>query len=59
MNEIDIKRLLDQIFSFNSVPSFKAPVIVFDSKDDKTIYPSGLMESKDAERYADYWMSNQ
>ena len=55
----DIKQLLNQIFSSKSVPTFEAPVIVFESIDDKTIYPSGLLEAKDAESYADWWMDNQ
>ena len=55
----DIEELLNQIFSSKSVPTFKAPVIVFESKDDNTIYPSGLIETKDAEKYADWWMENQ
>ena len=55
----DIEELLNQIFSSKSVPTFKAPVIVFDSIDDKTIYPSGLLEAKDAEKYASWWMDNQ
>lgn len=59
MNEIDIEQLLNKIFSSKSVPTFKAPVIVFESIDDKTIYPSGLLEAKDAEKYADWWMENQ
>jgi len=59
MNEIDIEELLNQIFSSKSVPTFKAPVIIFDSRDDKTIYPSGLLEAKDAEKYADWWSENQ
>ncbi len=59
MNEIDIEILLDQIFSSNSVPTLKAPIIIFDSRDNKTIYPSELIEAKDAESYANWWMENQ
>ena len=55
----NIEQLLNQIFSSKSAPTFKAPVIVFDSTDDKTIYPSELLEAKDAEKYADWWMENQ
>ena len=55
----DIEELLNQIFSSKSVPTFKAPVIVFKSIDNKTIYPSRLLEAKDAEKYADWWMENQ
>ena len=55
----DIEELLKNIFSSKSVPTFKAPVIVFESIDDKTIYPSGLLEAKDAESYANWWMENQ
>ena len=55
----NIEELLKNIFSSKSVPTFKAPVIVFDSIDDKTIYPSGLLEAKDAESYALWWMDNQ
>ena len=55
----DIEELLNHIFSSKSVPTFKAPVIVFESIDDKTIYPSGLLEAKDAEAYASCWMENQ
>lgn len=55
----DIEELLNKIFSSKSVQTFKAPVIVFESIDDKTIYPSGLLETKDAESYADWWMDNQ
>lgn len=55
---IDIEELLNHIFSSKSVPTFKAPVIVFDSNN-KTIYPSVLIEAKDAEKYADWWMDNQ
>lgn len=55
----DIEELLNHIFSSKSVPTFKAPVIVFDSRDNKTIYPSGLIEAKDTEKYADWWMDNQ
>ncbi len=59
MNEIDIEQLFNQIFIPKSVTTFKAPVIVFDSRDNNTIYPSGLIEAKDAEKYADWWMENQ
>ena len=55
----NIEELLNQIFSSKSVPTFKAPVIVFDSRDNNTIYPSGLIEAKDAEKYASWWMENQ
>lgn len=55
----DIEELLNHIFSSKSVPTFKAPVIVFDSRDNKTIYPSELIEAKDAEKYASWWMENQ
>ena len=55
----NIEELLNHIFSSKSVPTFKEPVIVFDSIDDKTIYPSGLLEAKDAEKYANSWMENQ
>ena len=55
----NIEELLNQIFSSKSVPTFKAPVIVFESIDDKTIYPSGLLEAEDAESYASWWMENQ
>lgn len=55
----NIEELLNQIFSPKSVTTFKAPVIIFDSRDDKTIYPSGLLEAKDAEAYASLWMENQ
>ena len=55
----DIERLLNQIFSSKSNQTFKAPVIVFDSRDDKTIYQSGLLEAKDAEKYASWWIENQ
>ena len=55
----NIEELLNQIFSSKSVPTFKAPVIVFESIDDKTIYPLGLLEAKDAESYASWWMENQ
>ena len=55
----DIEELLNHIFSSKSVPTFKAPVIVFESIDDKTIYPSGLLEAKDAESYPSWWMDNQ
>ena len=55
----NIEELLKHIFAQKSVPAFKAPVIVFESRDDKTIYPSGLLEAKDAEKYADWWMDNQ
>jgi len=59
MNEIDIEELFNHIFSSKSVPTFKAPVIIFDSRDNNTIYPSGLLEAKDAEAYANWWMDNQ
>ncbi len=55
----DIEQLLNKIFSSKSVQTFKAPVIVFDSRDNNTIYPSGLLEAKDAEKYANWWMENQ
>ena len=55
----NIEELLKNIFSSKSVPTLKEPVIVFESIDDKTIYPSGLIEAKDAEKYADWWMDNQ
>ncbi len=55
----DIEELLNKIFSSKSVPTFKAPVIVFDSRDNNTIYPSELLEAKDAEAYASWWMENQ
>ena len=55
----NIEQLLNQIFSSKSVPTFKAPVIVFDSRDNNTIYPSELLEAKDAEAYASWWMENQ
>ena len=55
----NIEELLKNIFSSKSVPTFKAPVIVFDSRDNNTIYPSELLEAKDAESYASWWMENQ
>ena len=55
----DIEQLLNKIFISTPNPTFKAPVIVFESIDNKTIYPSGLLEAKDAEKYADWWMENQ
>ncbi len=55
----DIEQLLNKIFSSTPNPTFKAPVIVFDSRDNNTIYPSGLLEAKDAEAYASWWMENQ
>ena len=55
----NIEELLNHIFSSKSVPTFKAPVIVFDSRDNNTIYPSELLEAKDAEKYANWWMDNQ
>ena len=55
----NIEELLKHIFAQKSVPTFKAPVIVFDSRDDKTIYPSGLINQQDVEKYADWWMDNQ
>ena len=55
----DIEELLKQIFSSKSNQTFKAPIIIFDSNNDNTIYPSGLLEAKDAEKYADWWMENQ
>ena len=55
----NIEELLKNIFSSKSVPTFKAPVIVFESNNDNTIYPSGLLEAKDAEKYADWCMENQ
>ena len=55
----NIEQLLDQIFSSISVPTYKAPVIVFDTSNNNTIYPSGLLEAKDAEKYASWWMENQ
>ena len=55
----NIEELLKNIFSSKSVPTFKAPIIIFDSNNDNTIYPSGLLEAKDAEKYADWWMENQ
>ena len=54
----DIEELLNQIFN-RRAPEFSKPVIVFDSRDNKTIYPSGLLEAKDAESYASWWMDNQ
>ena len=59
MNEIDIEQLFNQIFSSKSAATFKAPIIVFDSRDNNTIYQSELLEAKDAESYADWWMDNQ
>ena len=53
-----LENLIDYLIS-KKAPDIKNPVIVFDSIDDKTIYPSGLLEAKDAERYADWWMDNQ
>lgn len=55
----NIEELLNQIFSSTPNQTFKAPVIVFDSRDNNTIYPSGLLEAKDAEAYASWWMENQ
>lgn len=55
----DIEELLKQIFSSKSNKTFKAPIIIFDSNNDNTIYPSRLLEAKDAEKYADWWMENQ
>ena len=55
----NIEELLNHIFSSKSVPNFKAPIIVFDSRDNETIYPSELLEAKDAEAYASWWMENQ
>ena len=52
----DIEELLKNIFSYKSAATFKAPIIVFDSRDNETIYPSELLEAKDAESYADWWM---
>ena len=54
----DIEELLNQIFN-RRAPEFSKPVIVFDSTDNKTLYPSGLIEAKDAESYASWWMENQ
>ena len=59
MNDIDIEELLNHIFSSRSVTTFKAPVIVFESRYNKTLYPSGMIEATDAERYATWWMENQ
>ena len=55
----DIEQLLNKIFSSTPNPTSKAPVIVFDSRDNNTIYPSELLEAKDAEAYASWWMDNQ
>ena len=55
----NIEELLKQIFSSKSNPTFKAPIIIFDSRDNNTIYPSELLEAKDAEKYADWCMENQ
>ena len=55
----DIEELLNQIFISESNPTFKAPIIIFDLNNDNTIYPSELIEAKDAEKYADWWMDNQ
>lgn len=55
----DIEQLLNKIFSSKSNPTFKAPIIIFDSRDNNTIYPSELLEAKDAEKYANWWMDNQ
>ena len=53
-----IEQFLDKIFN-RRAPEFSKPVIVFESTDNKTLYPSGLLEAKDAESYADWWMENQ
>ena len=53
-----LENLIDYLIS-KKAPDIKNQVIVFDSRDDKTIYPSGLLEAKDAEKYADWWMDNQ
>ena len=53
-----LENLIDYLIS-KKAPDIKNPVIVFESRDDKTIYPSGLLEAKDAEKYADWWMDNQ
>ena len=59
MNEIDIEQLFNKIFSSESVPTFKAPVIIFESDKDNNLYPSGLINQQNAEKYADWWMDNQ
>lgn len=53
-----IEQFLDKIFN-RKAPDISKPIIVFDSRDNKTIYPSGLIEAKDAESYANWWMENQ
>ena len=53
-----LENLIDYLIS-KKAPDIKNPVIVFESRDDKTIYPSGLIEAKDAEKYANWWMDNQ
>ena len=58
ISEENIEQFLDKIFN-RRAPEFSEPVIVFESKDNKTLYPSGLLEDKDAEAYADWWMDNQ
>ena len=55
----NIEELLKNKFSSKSATTFKAPIIIFDSRDNNTIYPSELLEDKDAESYASWWMDNQ
>ena len=53
-----LENLIDYLIS-KKAPDIKNPVIVFESRDDKTIYPSGLINQQDAEKYANWWMDNQ
>ena len=55
----NIEELLKHIFAQKSVPTFKAPVIIFESDKDNNLYPSGLINQQNAEKYADWWMDNQ
>jgi hypothetical protein len=53
-----MEQILSKMFS-QKKPEITSPVIVFDSKDNKNLYPSGLINQKDAEKYANWWMDNQ
>lgn len=55
----NLNDLIQHILNKSSIPKIDKPVIVFESDKSNNLHPSGLIEAKDAEKYADWWMDNQ
>lgn len=53
-----LENLIDYLIN-KKAPDIKNPVIIFESDKDNNLYPSGLINQQDAEKYADWWMDNQ